>query len=54
MRIRLFNTSRHFECQIPARIIYCIENADGEYTIGAAFTRELTDRELDGLDLSAR
>jgi hypothetical protein len=51
LSLRLFNTDRRFQCQVPFRVIHVLETSESEFAIGGAFTRELTDREIQGLDL---
>lgn len=49
VNVELYNKSRKYYCQIPLRIIYVLEKQDGNYILGAAFTRELSLEELQGL-----
>ncbi|HEV3204649.1 MAG TPA: PilZ domain-containing protein [Gemmataceae bacterium] len=49
VNVELYNKSRKFLCQVPLRILYVLEKQDGNFIIGAAFTRELSQEELQGL-----
>jgi hypothetical protein len=49
VNVELYNKSRKFLCQVPLRILYVLEKRDGSFIIGAAFTRELSQEELQGL-----
>jgi hypothetical protein len=47
--VKLFNTVRQFECTVPVRVVYILQHADGDYLIGGAFERELSESEVQGL-----
>jgi hypothetical protein len=49
LTMKLFNTRRRFECSLPVRIIYNLERPDGDFLVGGAFERELTENEVNGL-----
>ncbi len=47
--VTLRNPARSFDCPIAVRVIYNRDAEGGQYLVGAAFLRELTDREIEGL-----
>lgn len=49
VNLELFNKDHHFYCKVPLRAIYILEHADGNFMLGGAFVRELTNEELRGL-----
>ncbi len=47
--VTLRNPDRPFKCPIAVQVIYNRDAEGGQYLVGAAFLRELTDREIEGL-----
>src|SRR5262245_17362090 len=45
----LHNQTRQFSCQRQIRVIYTLQDANGEVTAGGAFSPYLTQQELEGL-----
>lgn len=49
VNLELFNKVHHFYCKLPLRVVYILERADGTFMLGGAFSRDLTNEELQGL-----
>jgi hypothetical protein len=47
--VEVFNKTRQYYCRVPLRVVYVLDHADGNFLVGGAFGRELTDEELKGL-----
>ncbi|MFN4258734.1 MAG: PilZ domain-containing protein [Gemmataceae bacterium] len=46
LTLQLVNKLKNYRCDVRIRVIYCLEHPTGEWILGAAFTRNLTDEEL--------
>jgi len=46
LTVQLLNRPRMFLCKIDVRITYVVEHPSGDWILGGAFTRKLTDDEL--------
>src|SRR5262245_61101078 len=47
--LNLFNAQRNFAARVTFRVIHCAESKDGIYTVGGAFTQELSAEEVQWL-----
>jgi hypothetical protein len=47
LSLRLFNTTRCYACSLRIRVVYSVPHPSGEWILGGAFTRNLTDQELE-------
>ena len=47
--VEFFNKARNYYCRVPLRIVYVLDHVDGNFLVGGAFGRELTNDELKGL-----
>jgi hypothetical protein len=47
--VELCRPSRFWFCEVPVRVVYTVQHPEGEYIVGGAFMRELTDDEVKGL-----
>lgn len=47
--LQLRNLSKLYSCRLPLRIVYMVERPSGEWILGGAFVRKLTDHEMKGL-----
>jgi hypothetical protein len=49
MNTELSRPSKFWCSEVPLRVIYALSHPNGEYVVGGAFTRQLTNEELLGL-----
>lgn len=49
VQLQLRNLSKLFSCRLPLRIVYMVERPSGEWIVGGAFARKLTDQEMKAL-----
>lgn len=49
VELELFNKARQYYCRVPLRVVYVMEHLDGNFLVGGAFGRELSNEELNGL-----
>lgn len=49
VQLQLRNLTKLFSCRIPLRIVYMVERPSGEWILGGAFVRKLTDNEMKAL-----
>lgn len=47
--VDVYNKARRYSCQVPLRVVYVLEHPGGDYILGGAFARELSDDEVQGL-----
>ncbi|MBY0527894.1 MAG: hypothetical protein K2R98_31140 [Gemmataceae bacterium] len=49
MTVQLLNRPRMYMCKVDVRITYIVEHPSGDWILGGAFNRKLTDEELRSL-----
>lgn len=49
LTLDLFNKNRHFDCQVPLRVIHVRDYPGDSFLVGGAFARPLNDEELRAL-----
>lgn len=47
--LELLNLGRMFICKVDMRVVYTLEHPSGDWILGCAFLRKLTDEELQAL-----
>jgi hypothetical protein len=49
LMVKLSNEAQNFSCRLKIRVAYSLEHPNGEWIVGGAFTRKLTEHELRAL-----
>jgi hypothetical protein len=49
LTVELHHAGRGFSCQRPIRIIYTFKDSSGAFTVGGAFSPDLSEQDIQGL-----